>query len=236
MRRPSARIAAAILCTAAALTLTACDPLSDEAGGRAPFTGLTGPEIINKAVAATRASTSVRLTVTTESADGRVQAFVAAGARGECTGTFSSGAAGTMEIVRTGGTVYTKSDEAMLRAAAADSPGVDVDIKKLTGRWVKARPGDRRTAESLRYCEPRAILDRLAAKSWAAEAGKKAPTGEPPSLVLSGAGDGEKWTASVATKGKAYVLRMRITGGARPLTVEFSEFGTPVHAKKPALG
>jgi hypothetical protein len=244
VRRPSAvRITAAALCTAAALGLTACDSLLDDPGAQGPFAGLTGPEIINKAVATTRAATSVRMTVTTESADGPVQVFVTTDTRGECTGTFSMGAAGTMELVRTDGTVYTKSDEAMLRGAAtAGSPGKDADIKRLTGRWVTARPGDRRTAESLRYCDTKGFLDRLAAKSETARPQKEATVAGTPSLTLTGkAGTpaGEKWTASVATEGKAYVLKMRIADGVedteKPLTVEFSEFGEPVTAKKPAL-
>ena len=246
MRRPSAaRITAAALCTAAALGLTACGSLLDDPGAQGPFADLTGPEIINKAVATTRAATSVRMTVTTESAAGPVQVFVATDTRGKCTGTFSMGAAGTMELIRTDGTVYTKSDEAMLRgagAAAAGSPSKDTDIKRLTGRWVTARPGDPRTAESLRYCDPKRFLDRLAAKSETFRPQKEATVAGTPSLTLTGkAGKpaGDKWAASVATEGKAYVLKMRIEDGAdgmeKPLTVEFSEFGKPFTAKKPAL-
>jgi hypothetical protein len=238
VRSLSARISAATLCTAATLVLGACGSLLDDpAAQSAPFPGLTGPEIINRAVATTRAASPVRLTVTTESADGPEQVFVAAGARGECTGTFSMGAAGTMELVRTQGTVYTKSDEAMLREAAADgTDGADAGkaIKRLTGRWIKARPGDRRTEESLRYCDPLNILDRLAKASDTATTGKRATVAGTPSLTLTGRAGGEKWTASVATEGKPYVLKTRITDSSgKPVTVEFSEFGKPITVKRP---
>ncbi|MGW8889777.1 hypothetical protein ACWGO0_35400, partial [Streptomyces sp. NPDC055749] len=73
-----ARTAAAALCTVAVLHLAACGPFPEDTGSQAPFAGLTAPEVTNKAIAATRAATSVRLAVTTESADGPVQVFVAA--------------------------------------------------------------------------------------------------------------------------------------------------------------
>ncbi|MEU4263371.1 hypothetical protein ACYCCF_11715 [Streptomyces argenteolus] len=245
MRRPSARITAAALCTALALGLTACDAFARSSGTPAPFAGLTGPEITDKAVAATRAATTVRLTVATESADGPVQAFVATGARGACAGTFSLGTAGTMELVRADGVVYTKSDEAMLRAAAADRPagngGTDGDgkdaIGRLTGRWLTAPADDRRTAENLRYCDPRGLLDGIASTSATARVGGPTTVAGAPALTLTGGTDEEEWTASVATKGPPHLLRMRVTDGtARALTVEFSAFGAPLTVRKPAVG
>ncbi|WP_405390347.1 hypothetical protein OG596_22335 [Streptomyces sp. NBC_01102] len=251
MRRPSARITAAALCTALVFGLAACDAFAGAPQARAPFAGLSAPEITDKAVATTRAATTVRLAVTTESADGPVQAFVAAGARGACTGTFSLGAAGTMELVRADGRVYTKSDEAMLRAAAADRPaesggnsgdGSDGErdgdgIGRLTGRWVTARADDRRTAESLRYCDPRGLLDRIAATSPTAREGGPSEVAGTPCLTLTGGTGEERWTANVATKGPSHLLRMRVTDGTgKALTVEFSGFGAPLTVKKPAAG
>ncbi|MFE6038502.1 hypothetical protein [Streptomyces sp. NPDC056452] len=237
MRCLSARISAAALCAAAALGLTACDAFATGPGAQAPFSGLTGPEVTNKAVAATRAAATVRLTVTTQSADGPVQAFVASGARGACTGTFSLGSAGTMELIRADGAVYTKSDKAMLRAAAVDGPVRDADVNRLAGHWVKARPDDRRTAQSLRFCDPKALLDRLAATSATTRKGRQATIAGTPCLTLTGGTGREKWTASVATEGKPHLLKMRLTDGAeKPLTVEFSEFGAPLAVKRPVTG
>ena len=51
-------------------------------------------------------------------------------------------------------TVTTESadgPEPVLVPAGADAGKA---IKRLTGRWIKARPGDRRTEESLRYGKP----------------------------------------------------------------------------------
>ncbi|MFE5094777.1 hypothetical protein ACFRCI_31605 [Streptomyces sp. NPDC056638] len=241
--RPLARTAAAALCTVTALGPTAaCDTLFDDARSAAPYARLTGPEVVNKALAATRGAKSVRMTVETTSPEGPVEAYVATDVRGECTVTLSMGAAGTMELVRTGGTVYTLSDAAMLRAAAA--PGTprkdaEAEVKRLTGRWVKAPADDRHTRLALRYCDRKEFLDPLASKSGTARKGKPATLDSVPTLTVTGRTDEGTWTASIATEGRPYLLRARLTDGARgngrPLTVEFSGFDKPFTAKKPKI-
>lgn len=114
--RPLARTAAAALCTVTVLALTAaCGTLFDDERTAAPYARLTGPEVVNKALAATRSAKSLRMAVETTSGEGPVSAFVATDVRGACTVTLSLGAAGTLELVRTEGAVYTRSDAAMLR-------------------------------------------------------------------------------------------------------------------------
>ena len=137
MRRLPARLAAAATCGVLVLGPTACDALGGPAQARGPLSEPSDPEITDEAVAATRAAPDVRLAVTTRSADGPVHAFVTTDSRGACAGTFSTGPAGTTEPVRTGGTVYTKSDEAMLRAAAKDTPS-SARSRRAAGRPVRA--------------------------------------------------------------------------------------------------
>ncbi|MCX5343065.1 hypothetical protein [Streptomyces atratus] len=232
--RPLARTAAAALCTVTALGPTAaCDTLFDDARSAAPHARLTGPEVVDKALAATRGAKSVRMTVETTSPEGPVEAYVATDVRGECTVTLSVGAAGTMELVRTGGTVYTLSDAAMLRAAAA------ADIKKLTGRWVKPSTGDRHAELAERLCDRESLLGLLAAKSATARKGRTTTVGSHvPTLTVTGTADGGKWTANVASDGRPYLMKLRFPrggagGAAGPVTVEFSEFGKPFTAKRP---
>ncbi|WP_392671128.1 hypothetical protein [Streptomyces sp. LN785] len=231
------RTATATLCTVTALGLTACAPVFAQQQDTAPFARLSGPEVVDKALAATRAATSVRIAVTTRSPDGApVRAYIATGLRGRCTVTLSMGAAGTMELVRTGGTVYTQSDEAMLREAGTGRPRADVDTeaRKLTGRWVKARTADRYTAQTLSYCDREEFLDRLARSSGTARKGEVTGDGPTSSLSLTGkAGDGT-WSAAVATEGGPHLLRLRF-GTGTPLSVRFSGFGTPFTAARPAL-
>ncbi|MFJ2897609.1 hypothetical protein ACIO87_22310 [Streptomyces sp. NPDC087218] len=250
MRLP-ARVSAAALSAATALVLaTACDLLPDDAPdtAAAPYARLTGPEVTNKALAATRAAKAVRMTVRTATPDGPVEAYVATDIRGACTVTLSMGAAGTLELVRTGGTVRTRSDAAMLRAAStARGPRGDAEVKRLTGRWVEPGDDDRQAKTAERYCDRETFLGLLAPTSGTARKGKAtAPASRTtasrtaPALAVTGGADGRKWSASIATDGRPYLLKLRAapgpdgTGhGATPVTVEFSEFGKPFTVQQP---
>ncbi|MCX5312655.1 hypothetical protein [Streptomyces sp. NBC_00154] len=226
------RTATATLCAVTALALTACDPVFAHQQDTAPFARLTGPEVVNKALTATRAAKSVRITVETKSPDGTpVEAYVATDIRGECTVTLSMGAAGTMDLVRTGGTVYTQSDEAMLRAASPGRP--HAEVKKLTGRWVKAGHADRSTAQTLGYCDRKGFLDRLAENSSTAHKGRATAVGSTPALSLTGRAGGGTWQAAVAAEGRPHLLKLRFSTGT-PLAVEFTEFDKPFTVKRPA--
>ncbi|SFT15251.1 hypothetical protein [Streptomyces sp. ok210] len=232
------RTATATLCAVTALALTACNPVFAQQNDTAPFARLTGPEVADKALAATRAAKAVRITVGTKSPDGTsVEAYVATDIRGECTVTLSMGAAGTMDLVRTGGTVYTQSDEAMLRAASAGRSrhtDTNAEVKKLTGRWVKADRADRFTAQTLGYCDRRGFLDRLAEYSDTAHKGRSTTVGSVPALSLTGRTGGGTWQAAVAAEGRPHLLKLRFSTGT-PLTVEFTEFDKPFTVKRPAV-
>ncbi|MFE9866994.1 hypothetical protein ACFYPZ_30395 [Streptomyces sp. NPDC005506] len=233
------RTATATLCAVTALALTACNPVFAQQQDTAPFARLTGPEVVNKALATTRAAKSVRITMGTKSPDGTpVEAYVATDIRGECTVTLSMGAAGTMDLVRTGGTVYTQSDEAMLRAASAGRPHTDTDdaeVKKLTGRWVKVKVdrADTFTAQALGYCDRKGFLDRLAENSDTAHKGRATTVGSLPALSLTGRAGRGTWQAAVAAEGRPHLLKLRFSTGT-PLTVEFTEFDKPFTVKRPA--
>ncbi|WP_326629705.1 MULTISPECIES: hypothetical protein [unclassified Streptomyces] len=226
------RTATATLCAVTALALTACNPVFAQQQDTAPFARLTGPEVVNKALAATRAAKSVRITVETKSPDGTpVEAYVATDIRGECTVTLSMGAAGTMDLVRTGGTVYTQSDEAMLRAVSAGRP--PAEVKKLTGRWVKADHAERFTAQTLGYCDRKGFLDRLAENSSTAHKGRATAAGSTPALSLTGRAGRGTWQAAVAAEGRPHLLKLRFSTGT-PLAVEFTEFDKPFTVERPA--
>ncbi|WP_406014607.1 hypothetical protein OG520_24370 [Streptomyces sp. NBC_00984] len=237
-----ARASAATLSAATALALaTACGMLPDSAPDTtAPYARLTAPEVVNKALAATRAAKSLRMTVETTSPEGPVEAYVATDIRGECTVTLSMGAAGTMELVRTGGKVRTRSDAAMLRSVSASQS------RKLTGRWLKPATGDRHAELAERYCDRETFLGLLAPKSGTAHKGRTtAPGSGTPALTVTGGTDDGKWTADIATDGKPSLLKLHLnpplphgtsgkdTDRTAPATVEFSEFDKPFTANKP---
>jgi hypothetical protein len=242
MRLPARVSAAALSATTALVLATACDMLPDDAPDTAPYARLTGPEVVNKALATTRAAKAVRMTVRTTTPDGPVEAYVATDARGACTVTLSMGAAGTLELVRTGGTVRTRSDSAMLRATSGpQGPREDAEVERLTGRWVKPAADDRQARTAERYCDRETFLGLLAPTSGTArKRNVKVSASGTSTLAVTGGTNGRKWSATIAADGRPYFLKLRAapgpegTGhGTAPVTVEFSEFDKPFTAQQP---
>ncbi|MES9510121.1 hypothetical protein ABWJ92_27505 [Streptomyces sp. NPDC000609] len=236
-----ARASAATLSAATALTLaTACGMLPQDApDSTAPYARLTGPEVLNKALAATRAAKSVRMAVETSSPEGPVEAFVATDIRGACTVTLSLGATGTMELVRTGGTVRTRSD---IRTTTTDTATkTATDTADRAGRWTKPAPGDRHAELAERYCDRETFLGPLAPQSGTARKGRTATSGsDAPALTVTGETAEGKWAADIATTGKPFLLKLKLRlphdgtgGGTAPVTVEFSAFDEPFTANAP---
>ncbi|MEU9561524.1 hypothetical protein AB0D16_05695 [Streptomyces sp. NPDC048161] len=233
-----ARASAATLSAATALALaSACGMLPEDApDATAPYARLTGPEVVNKALAATRAAKSVRMAVETTSPEGPVEAFVATDIRGACTVTLSLGATGTMELVRTGGTVRTRSD---IRTTTADTA---TDTADRAGRWTKPAPGDRHAELAERYCDRETFLGPLAPKSGTARKGRTTTTSgsDAPALTVTGKTAEGKWAADIATTGKPFLLKLKLRlphdgtgGGTAPATVEFSAFDQPFTVNAP---
>lgn len=237
MRLP-ARASAAALSAATALALaTACGLLPDDAPDTtAPYARLTATEVVDKALAATHAAKSVRMTVEAASPEGPVEAFVATDIRGECTVTLSMGAAGTMELVRTGGTVRVRSDAAMLRSAST------APAENIAGHWVSPTAADRHAKLAERYCDRETFLGLLAPKTATARRERTpAPGSDAATLTVTGRSRDGKWAADIATEGRPFLLRLRLprggtgdgTGRTGPVTVEFSEFDKPFKANNP---
>ncbi|MEE1743706.1 hypothetical protein ACFYNF_18490 [Streptomyces sp. NPDC006641] len=242
-----ARASAATLSATTALALaSACGMLPEDApDATAPYARLTGPEVVNKALAATRAAKSVRMAVETTSPEGPVEAFVATDIRGTCTVTLSLGATGTMELVRTGGTVRTRSD---IRTTTADTATkTATDTADRAGRWTKPAPGDRHAELAERYCDRETFLGPLAPQSGTARKGTArkgrittTSGSDAPALTVTGETAEGKWAADIATTGKPFLLKLKLRlphdgtgGGTAPATVEFSAFDQPFTVNAP---
>ncbi|MFD9422168.1 MULTISPECIES: hypothetical protein [unclassified Streptomyces] len=237
-----ARTAVNTLCALSVLSLAACGTgavdSADSAAPKAtgPFADMSGPEVTNKALSTTKKAKSLRISVDLRSTDGPVKADFATSRTGECIGTMSIGPAGTMEIIKTGDTVYTKFDEAMLREQSKGEPEADVDaaVKLLAGRWMESKATDADTKDSIEFCDLDGILKGFEANDTAARKAGGATVAGKPALRLTEKDGKETYTVLVAAEGAPYLLRVTSKGGEEPTTMNLSAFDEPVVAKKPA--
>jgi hypothetical protein len=235
------------LCTAlfttVALGLTACGPSSSSAdakvqdsGPTGPFAGQSGPEIVNRAVTATKAATSLTLDVNINTADGPMKAYMATDTNGRCTGTLSVGPAGTAELIRTGDTVYMRFDEAFLREQGKGEPAEETEavLKLLKGRWMQTDASAPEAEDSLELCDLDSLLAEIEANDTEARRGGESTVDGKKALILTESDSEATYTIYVATEGEPYLLKVEQKGGEEPGTMTFSDYNKPVRAKKPA--
>ncbi|MFI1397384.1 hypothetical protein [Streptomyces sp. NPDC020681] len=247
------RTAVAVLTAALALGGAACGPLDDDAkpsksskstakakGGSAsgsePFAGQSGPDVVNKAVRATKTATSLTLDIALKSADGPTKGRLSINTKGECAGTLSLGATGTAELIKTGKTAYMRFDEAFLREQGKGEPAEETEavLKMLKGRWVETDVSDPDSKESLELCDLNSLLAELEANDNAARRAGEATVDGHKALKLTESDGDATYTLYVAAEGQPYLLKFEQVGGDEPGTFTFSKFNEPVGAKRPA--
>ncbi|MGW0121102.1 hypothetical protein [Streptomyces sp. NPDC003327] len=236
-RTPRAALAAALCTAALALGATACGPSTpSEERAAGPFAELTGPQVVTKAMAATRAADSLTMNISLTDADGPLKAYVSADVRQNCTGTLTMGTTGTAELLKADAkNAYFRFDEAFLRAdSAGETREVqEAVLKELKGRWTKLSVSDPEAKDMLEFCDLSAFLDSFEGSSEAVK-GAETTFGGRKALVLTEKDGAETYTMHVATEGEPYVLGLTVTGGDEPMTVTFSGFDRPVKVRVPA--
>ncbi|MEV4877682.1 hypothetical protein [Streptomyces cyaneofuscatus] len=226
------RIAVNTVCVTALLAAVSCGGDADSG----PFGDLSGPEVTNKALTTTKKAESMRLSLDMDTTDGRIKADFSSSTSGECTGTLSMSPKGTVEIIKTGDTVYTKYDEALLRQENKGEPAEEVDaaVKLLAGRWMESKASDPDTKDMIEFCDLKGLLKSIEANDTEARKAGEAKVGGKPALRLTEKDGKETHTFLVAAEGDPYILRITSKGGEEPMTLNLSEFNQPVVAKKPA--
>lgn len=229
-----------VLCAAVALGATACGPFSsdksDAAKPAGPFGDLSGPQIANKAIGATKTADSLTLDIALKTTEGPVKAYLATDVRGRCAGTMTVGATGTVELIKPDDkAVYLRFDEAFLKEQAkGESAEVQAAVlKELKGRWMKTDAKDPDAEDSLALCDLKSLLGQFEQGANLAVKGKETTVGGKKALMLTQALDDEKTTLYVATEGKPYILKIVTAGGEEPGTISFSDYDKPVEAKAP---
>lgn len=185
------------------------------AASQAPLAGRSAGQIFNDAVEQDLASPSLRLKADINDAkDGPTKADVAMDAKGDCAGTVQP-KQGPISMIKAGKTIYLRPAGARTWAkvptSSADGKGM-AQVCDLKG--YLATPG-------------RDTVDTKAMK------GATTTVDGQPAITLTDQEGKERFTAYVATSGKPYLLKLVTVGGDQPGTLDFSDFGRPVHAVAP---
>ncbi|WP_330452476.1 MULTISPECIES: hypothetical protein [unclassified Streptomyces] len=240
------RTAVNTACAFAVLGLAACGtdttpskeaaPKNAPAKEAEPFAKLSGPEVVNKAMAATKKAKSMKIGIDTTSDGEKVSAHLSSDTSGNCTGTMAIGPAGAMEIRKTGDTVYTKYDEAMLREQSKGEPAEDIDaaVDMLAGKWLKSKASEPDNKDMLELCDLNSLLEDSASSDTEARKDGSTTVDGHPALRLIEKDGAATYTLTVATEGQPYILKIDAVGNEDPMTMTLSEFGKPVVVRKPA--
>ncbi|MBD0706939.1 MULTISPECIES: hypothetical protein [unclassified Streptomyces] len=202
-----------------------------------PFAGLTAGQIADRAIAATRSATSLRMAGRVVTGGQPLDIDFAIDGRGQCDGTMRI-KGGLAELRRTDGATYLKGDEGFWHASMASqgmSPAqIAATVELVKGRWLKITPGQAGSGDLGGVCDLSALLGGGTAQRRALTRGPDTEVGGVPAATLVARGQGGTTTTlSVALEGRPYLLRMTKTGGGSPGTLVFSAYGKPVHVAVP---
>ncbi|MFI8963067.1 hypothetical protein ACIGO8_13195 [Streptomyces sp. NPDC053493] len=252
--RTNRRVAAAALIAAVITTAAACGPDATDTGAKntsaspSPakskdaFDGLSGPEISEKAKAAVKGVTSLR--VVGDAPDGRggtISMDLALDTRGSCRGTITQPRIGTIEMIKNRRTVFIKGDEKFWRASLASAKRkptaqqADAFVELVKGRWMKA---DSKAAAAMTrkdVCDLSALADKLGNDSTDTSTTRDADiirAGQALAVIYDRDGS-EVTTIHVAKTGKPYPVEISNTGSADAGTLKFSDFNKPVDTTPP---
>ncbi|MGW4819267.1 hypothetical protein ACWEP4_09840 [Streptomyces sp. NPDC004227] len=246
--------AAALCLTAvtASLALTACgSEKPDAAGGdakgkahqsagataeRAPFADLSGQEIVDRALKATRSATSLTLKGSVPDEEGTIELDLALDRQGHCAGTLGMHGEGEVGLIRTDDTVYMKFDEAYLRSEGKGQSKSEVDgvVDMLADRWVKTGADSDDAKDMADFCDLDKLLADFDDTRSVARKGKATTLDGTPAFTLTEAEGKDRYTLYVAAEGKPYLLRIENTTAKQPEDISFTDYGKPVPAVPPA--
>ncbi|GGY30239.1 hypothetical protein [Streptomyces xanthochromogenes] len=240
MRRRTIATTTALFTCVAAMALTACSGSgsgSDSGSGpgasngpsaartpaaatpaaaKGPYADLTGGQIVTNSFRATRQAGSLHLKAKIADAkEGPSTMDLSMDHKGDCAGTMGQGK-DTIRIIKTGKVMYLKTRDS-------------------GNKWVKTDTTSADSKELASSCDLNSFLDSFKGDDTDTEAKKGATTtvGGRTAIALTESDGAEHYTIDVATTGKPYLLKMVITGGDSPGTMEFSQFDQPIHAVAP---
>ncbi|MFF6995580.1 hypothetical protein ACFY93_11540 [Streptomyces sp. NPDC008313] len=240
-------LVALCLAAAATATVTGCQSGSDKADTKAgsksdskpkeAFAGLSGGEIADRAVKATTGASSLRMKgdVSDDEAGGTITLDMALDKKGDCAGTMSMGGDGKADLIKTGGTIYMKYDEAFLRAQSDGQSKAETDgvVSMLAGKWTKMSAKGSDAKDIAGFCDLDSVLAGAGDVNSDATRGKPSTVDGTPAIVLHEKDGKDRYTLYVASEGEPYLLKVDSTSSKDPAALTFSDYDKPVDAKAP---
>lgn len=201
------------------------------------FAGLTGGEIVDRAVKETGGADSFRIKgdIPDEETGGTISLDMALNQKGDCAGHMSTDGEGRADLIKTGDTVYMKYDEAFLRGQSEGESEAEADaaVAMLAGKWTKMSATGADAEGLADFCDLNTILGDATDGESDATRGKTTTVDGTPAITLYEKDGKETFTLYVATEGEPYVLKLVSTTPSDAGSLSFSDYDKPVPTDKP---
>ncbi len=214
------------------------DKASPSTKPKEAFAGLTGGEIVDRAVKTTSEADSFRIKgdIPDEESGGTISLDMALNQKGDCAGHMSVGGEGRADLIKNGDTIYMKYDEAFLRGQSEGEPKAETDaaVAMLAGKWTKMSAKGADAKDFADFCDLNTILGDATDGKSDATRGKTTTVDGTPAITLHEKDGKDSFTLYVATEGEPYVLKLVSTTPSDPGSLSFSDYDKPVPADKPS--
>jgi hypothetical protein len=202
----------------------------------APYADLTGPQLLEKSLAASRKAASLRVKGQVLEEGKAMTMDLALSTKDECRGTMRTADEGGFEVIKSAGTAYIKADEAFYRAAGKGEPKEQTDavVAMLAGRWMKAPASSPDAKDFAGICDLDELLKAFESDTKGARKGAVATVDGQKAVTLTVPADEGTATVYVAAEGEPYLLKAVQKGGTDPGELAFSDYDEPVDATPPA--
>jgi hypothetical protein len=124
-----------------------------------PLAALTARQIMTKAIADFKASSSVHVAGSERDSGQTFTMDMTVGASG-CTGTVGLGGQGSVRLLRIGGTIWIKPDDKYWKSALQATPG---DLPAVEGKYVRLSPNGPATSSFSSFCYLSQLASQLSA-------------------------------------------------------------------------
>lgn len=218
------RVAAGAATISAAMLLTGCGGSAGNGG----FADKSAAEIEDAAKKDMKEVSSLTMDASLKQADGQLEMKISMDDEADCLVDMKKQGASAEIIVVKGETAYMKADEKFykLTGESGRDPAV---LALIADKWVKY-PAEKTKS----FCNLEDFLE-----SFEEEDDEKSKKGDETEVdgeevvELISEDDDETTTASIATEGKHYVLRMETEGGDEPGSIALSDYDEDVKAEEP---